>query len=300
MKIGYPCINLGIGCTSAGTFRLRSFSRQAFMEKVAANLDCLLQILLFNAAHQILFFRISSDIVPFASHPICRIDWRDCFREKLGGIGVFIRRQGIRVSMHPDQFTLINSLDDDVFSASLRELAYHARMLDSLGLDQSAKIQIHVGGVYGDRDKAIGRFISRYRSMDESIKRRLVIENDDRNYTASDCLKISDETGIPVVLDVFHHRLNNEGEPLEAVFPAFVKTWGKKDGLPIVDYSAQQRGARRGTHSRSLPVADFHRFLDKSKPYDFDLMLEIKDKERSALKALAAAGKDGRIVRGKT
>jgi hypothetical protein len=39
------------------------------------------------------------------------------------------------------------------------------------------------------------------------------------------------------------------------------------------------------------------RFLNESKPYDVDIMLEIKDKESSALKALKYIEKDKRFVK---
>lgn len=296
MKIGYPCLNLSLGCTSSGTFRLRSFSPRLLGEKAASNLECLRRILTYNIAHDILFFRITSDLVPFASHPVCRCDWRRRFRVEFTGIGDFIRRHGIRISMHPDQFTLINAHDRGIVARSVRELRYHADVLDALGLDRAAKIQIHVGGLYGDRKKSIERFITRYRLLDERLRQRLVIENDDRNFTVADCLRIHHETGVPVLLDVFHHSLNNRGEPIEDVFPRVFSTWGRNDGLPMLDFSAQARGARRGTHIRSLPPSRFAQFLSCSKPYDFDVMLEIKDKERSARAAVRLAKDDARFV----
>jgi UV DNA damage endonuclease len=295
MKIGYPCINLRLGCRSSSTFRLKSYSAKLLSEKVAGNLDCLLKILQFNVAHGILFFRISSDLVPFASHPVCRVDWRRAFRDEFKTLGAFIKKHRIRISMHPDQFTLINSVDPSVFRRSVKELRYHASVLDAMGLDSSAKIQIHVGGVYGDRVKSIARFVRRFRELPANVRRRLVIENDDINYPAADCLNISRRLGLPVLFDVFHHTLNNRGEEIRDILPLVARTWGKRDGIMMVDYSAQERGKRRGTHSHSIDLRDFKGFLSLSRPIDFDCMLEIKDKEGSALKAVAAARRDERF-----
>jgi len=292
MRIGYPCLNLSLGCTSSGTFRLRSFSTDLLRAKVGSNLDCLARILRYNVARTILFFRISSDLIPFASHPICRFRWGAFFKKRIEEIGGFIRENRVRISMHPDQFTLINSVDRGVFTRSVRELRYHIDLLDIMGLDHSAKVQIHVGGVYGNREKSIERFIKRYQALDERILARLVIENDDRNFPVADCVRISRATGIPVVLDVFHHHLNNRGESLTEMIPLVFKTWTEQDGVPIVDYSSQQRGARRGAHAQSLSPAAFRRFLKLSRPYDFDIMIEIKDKERSAARAIEAARRD--------
>lgn len=197
--------------------------------------------------------------------------------------------------MHPDQFTLINSVDNEVFQRSVKELRYHADVLDLLGVPGSAKIQIHVGGVYGDKKKSIQRFIQRYAKIDTSIKERLVIENDDKQYTLQDCYTIHKETGIPIVFDFFHNELNNSGEKLCKAFEIFTKTWDRKDGIPMVDYSHQKRGRLPGTHTETINPSRFKTFLDATKPFDFDIMLEIKDKEKSALMAVEIASQDNRF-----
>jgi UV DNA damage endonuclease len=296
MKIGYPCINLTIGCKANGTFRLKSFSQGRLIETVAGNLDCLLEILRWNVERHILFFRITSDLVPFASHPVCRFDWQGHFRERFARLGEFIRAHNMRISMHPDPFTLINSQDEAIFDRSRRELLYHAQVLDAMGLDRTAKIQIHVGGVYGDRAESIRRFIRRSESLDPAVRARLVVENDERSYLLHECLTIHETTGLPVLFDVFHHSIMNRGEDLPTCFEKIVPTWGAEDGVPMVDYSTQAAGKPRGSHAPSIDVENFQEFLTRSRPYDFDVMLEIKDKETSAEKAVAAARNDKRFL----
>lgn len=295
MKIGYPCINTTIGCTSSRTFRLNSYSEKRLRETVKDNLACLARILEFNVKHNILFFRITSDLVPFASHTICNFNWSRHFGKQFQEIGNLIRSRGVRISMHPDQFTLINSLDDRVFEKSVRELVYHAQVLDLMELDTSAKIQIHVGGVYNDKEKSMTRFAERFWRLDEIVKRRLVVENDDRRYNLRDCHRLSAETRVPVVFDVFHHEVNSSGETMQEAFALVTKTWKGTDGLPMVDYSSQKAGHRTGKHVATINLKHFREFLDRSKPYDFDVMLEIKNKETSALKAIEIASRDDRF-----
>jgi UV DNA damage endonuclease len=211
-------------------------------------------------------------------------------------LGAYIKKHRIRISMHPDQFTLINSINHVVFRRSVAELRYHADVLDSMGLDPSAKIQIHVGGVYGDREKSIARFIHRFGTLPTNVRRRLVIENDDINYPVADCLEISSPTGLPVLFDNFHHALNNRGEKARDILPRVAHTWRKRDGIMMVDYSSQEPGKRRGTHVRTIDLKEFGKFLAMSRPIDFDCMLEIKDKEESAIKAVAAAQRDNRFL----
>jgi UV DNA damage endonuclease len=253
---------------------------------VAENLDCLREILAFNLHQELLFFRITSDLIPFASHPVNQFGWQSYFQSHFQEIGQFITGHGFRISMHPDQFTLINSLDTRVFARSVKELEYHAAVLDLLGLDTTAKLQIHVGGIYGDKMKSMQRFIERFATLDEGIRSRLVIENDDRLYTLRDCLRIHERTGIPVLFDAFHHEVNSSGESLPEAMRMVTQTWGTRDGVPMVDYSSQEPGERARKHAETIDLAHFQRFVEATREFEFDLMLEIKDKEQSAVKAL--------------
>src|SRR4030043_611262 len=162
MRIGYPCINRTICCTASSTFRLKSYTESRVKQTVKNNLECLRRILQFNLEHNLLFLRISSDLVPFASHPINRFNWQTHFQEAFEEIGKFITKNRMRISMHPDQFTLINSIEDEIFGRSKNELKYHAEILELMKLETSAKIQIHVGGAYGDKKKSMERFITRF------------------------------------------------------------------------------------------------------------------------------------------
>jgi UV DNA damage endonuclease len=250
------------------------------------NLSCLTEILAFNRAHNLLFFRISSDLIPFASHPICDFPWQQAYKETFRRIGSFIKKHNMRVSMHPDQFVLINSLEEDIFHRSVKELLYHAEVLDLLGTPRSAKIQIHVGGRYGQKEKSLKRFIERYGYLPRHIKKRLVIENDERLYGVEDCLFIHEKLKIPIVFDVLHFRCNNSGTPMRDMILKAFSTWSKNDGVPIVDYSSQEKAKRAGSHSHSININDFREFLKEKKGLDCDIMCEIKDKEKSAMKAL--------------
>jgi len=291
VRIGYPCINRSIGCTANSTFRLASYSEDRLIRTVQNNLGCLEGILRYNVDKGLLFFRISSDLVPFASHPICSFDWGAHFGKQLRAMGRYIAKQGLRISMHPDQFVLLNSIRDDVVRRSLDELEYHCRVLDTMGLDGSGKIQIHVGGLYGDRESALARFIEAYGSLSEDLRARLTIENDDRLFSLRDCLTIHGKTGIPVLFDTFHHECLNHGESVRDGLRLAQTTWGTKDGSLMADYSTQERGQRTGSDAKTLDSRRFKRFLLETKGIDFDLMLEIKDKERSAVRALEIARK---------
>lgn len=288
MKIGYPCINLSLDCRSSKTFRLASYSEERMRLCIDNNLGCLFKILEYNLNHDLMFFRITSDLIPFASHPVCTFPWQSVYASAFAELGQFIRGKGMRVAMHPDQFVLINALNEDIFQKSVSEILYHTQILDLLGLDETAKIQIHIGGVYHDKVTSIKRFVDRYHTLPEEIKRRLVIENDERLYDIHDCLSIHDATKIPLVFDVFHFRCNNRGELIDSVFSKVNKTWRQKDGVAIVDYSSQDPAKRTGAHAATVSLEDFESILSALKGFDFDIMCEIKDKEKSALRVASA------------
>jgi UV DNA damage endonuclease len=296
MRIGYPCTNRTLGCRGASTLRLSSFSLERLDQAVEANLRCLETMLHFNAEHGIRFFRITSDLIPFASHPEIEPPWRHLYARALADMGPVIQHLGIRIGMHPGQYTVLNSPDEQVLKNTMRDLVYHVGVLDEMGLDATAKVQIHLGGVYGDREASLARFVARARLLPETIRRRLVLENDERSFGLADCLRAAEVARLPVLLDVYHHRLKNGGETLGEALAAAAETWSAADGPPIVDYSSPSPGGRFGQHAETLDAIDFAAFLRESAASDFDLMLEIKDKELSALRAVELARTDLRLI----
>lgn len=291
MKIGYPCINNQINCTTNTTFRLANYSEENLIDKVMNNLNCLQEILKFNTDNGLMFFRLSSAIIPFASHPICKFDWQNYFKDYFQEIGNFIKKNKMRISMHPDQFTLINAQNPDIVERSVADLKYHCEFLDCLNLDDSTKVQIHVGGVYGEKEKAMERFILNYKKLPDFIQRRLAVENDDKSYSLRDCLDISVKTEIPIIFDNFHHECLNNGENFSLAVKLASQTWQKKDGILMTDYSSQAPNEKRCKHVENIDLAKFESYLQETKETDFDIMLEIKDKEKSALQALEVVKK---------
>ena len=288
MRIGYPCVNESLDCSSSSTFRLASYSESRVEQAVAGNLACLQRILEFNVAHGLLFFRISSGIVPFGSHPVNTFPWQTRFTAEFRAIGDYIRAHDMRVSLHPDQFVVLNSPDAGIVARSVAELAYQGAMLDLMGLDSTAKLQIHVGGLYGDREAAMARFAATYQQLPAAVRPRVVIENDDRLFSLRDCLRLSAEVGVPVLFDTFHHECLNHGEPMAEALRLAAATWHPvRDGLPLLDYSSQQPDERKGKHATSLAEDLFRDLLPHLRGLDADIMLEIKDKEASALRACA-------------
>jgi UV DNA damage endonuclease len=269
LKIGYPCINRSIGCTANSTFRLKSYSEKRMIESIKNNLECLQKILEFNKKKNLLFFRISSDLIPFASHPICEFDWQGVFKKDFKKVGNYIKKNNFRISMHPDQFIVLNSNKEKVVERSIRELEYHYNLLDLMELDKTAKIQLHMGGVYGNKKRSVERFAKNYRKLETLLKERLCIENDDKSYTLADCLELNRIIGIPVIFDTFHHECLNNGESIKEGIKLSQKTWKKKDGILMLDYSNQEKGQKKGKHIETIDESLFREFLTENRGIDF-------------------------------
>jgi UV DNA damage endonuclease len=284
IRVGFVGYSLTMDCRSSKKFRLASYSEERFCATLESNLACLGEIMRYSVEHGMLHFRISSELVPFASHPVCSVDWAARYTGAFAELGAYARAQGMRLSMHPGQYTLINSTSEATVDASIRELVYHAQIFDLMGMDATHKIQIHVGGIYGDKDPSIARFVENFGRLPEAVRRRLVVENDDRLYNIADCLRIHEAVGTPIVFDNLHHRLLNAGESMAEAFEAARATW--TDARMMVDYSSQGDEKRIGGHADTLDEADFRAFLADVPSRDFDCMIEIKDKDLSALKAL--------------
>lgn len=288
MKIGYPCVNEAMDCSAANTFRLASYSEERLMAAVSANLTCLRRMLEWNVAQGLLFFRMGSGIVPFGSHEINTFPWQTHFAAEFREIGDYLKANDLRVSFHPDQFVVLNSPSPDIVRRSIEELIYQGSMLDIMGLDGTAKLQIHVGGLYGERELAIGRFAAVHATLPDAVKARVVVENDDRLFPLRDCLHLHELTGVPILFDNFHHECLNHGEPMHEALRLAAATWHPtRDGVPMMDYSSQALGERKGKHTDDLVDDLFREFLTNLHGLDMDLMLEIKNKEASALRAVA-------------
>lgn len=290
MAIGYACLTIGVPGTSISSCTLKNATQDNIHSLILKNLAALEVMLDYNIRHGIQLFRISSDLIPFGSHPINQVTWWNDYRAYFEVLGDKIKKSGLRVSMHPGQYTVINSNDPGVVERSVQELVYHARFLDTLGVDRTNKLVLHIGGVYGDKITATNNFIREYARLPEEVKRRLVIENDERCYNINEVLEISKACGAPVVFDNLHHRINPPTEKLLDYewIRRCSNTWKPEDGRQKIHYSQQKDQAPPGSHSDTIflqPFTEFYQPLSEVAP---DIMLEVKDKNLSAIKCIHA------------
>ncbi len=288
MSIGYACLTIGTENTGLTKCKLSSATPQKLRELIASNLTALEAMLDYNIRNRIKLFRISSDLIPFGSHPLNQISWWEEYDPTLRNIGKKIKDHGIRVSMHPGQYTVLNSPDIGVVDKAIKELVYHARILDALQTEESSKLVLHIGGSYGNKKEAMERFIKEFWQLPGEVRRRLILENDEKNYNIQEVLTISEYTGSPVVFDNLHHSLNMPREKKEEQewIRNCQSTWKEKDGPQKIHYSQQKAGAHPGSHSDTILSGAFLEFYGRLPNPKPDIMLEVKDKNLSALKCI--------------
>jgi len=286
LRIGYACIALAVQNADLRSCTLKNAFQERLLALAAQNLAALEHIVDYNIKNKILLYRISSDLIPFGSSAAAFLPWEAENAERFAAIGAKIARSGMRVSMHPGQYTVLNSPDADVVRRSLDALAYHARVLDALGLGPEHKLVLHAGGKYGDAKSAMSRFCARFGELDEAVKRRLVLENDGTIYTIAEVLELCARTGLPAVYDNLHNTLNPADPAKTDAFwiQQCAPTWNPGDGPQKIHYSQQHPQKTRGAHSATIQIDPFLSFV-RALPYEaLDIMLEVKDKNLSALK----------------
>ncbi|WP_026885927.1 UV DNA damage repair endonuclease UvsE [Clostridium beijerinckii] len=297
MSIGYACLTIGIPDTNLKSCIAKNLTEEKLLEIISYNLKSLKNIIDYNIKNNIKLFRISSDLIPFGSSPLNQLSWWDMFSQEFAEIGRKIMENDIRVSMHPGQYTVLNSPNDDVVKRAIEDLNYHVKILDNLGVGKNHKIILHIGGVYNDKEQAINRFADNYKLLNNQVKERLVIENDDKSYNINDVLKIGEELNIPVIFDNLHNEINYyDREKSDSYWISECnKTWKEKDGRQKIHYSQQDPFKKAGSHSNTIKISKFIEFYESVKGQDIDIMLEVKDKNLSAVKCINSITENTKI-----
>lgn len=209
IRIGYASLVWDFPKANFKTVRLKNFSVEKIRELIAFNLNSLNQITDYNIKHGIRMFRLSSSLIPFGSLPINSLDWVSEFSEEIEIIKSKLINHDIRISIHPGQYTVLNSKDPQVVENAILDLEYHVDVLKAFGGTRENKMILHIGGVYGDKKQATQRFIHVANNvLSDRVREHLILENDERSYSAQEVYEIAQATSLPMVFDNLHHKIN--------------------------------------------------------------------------------------------
>ena len=247
------------------------------------NADALLAALQYCSDNGIGCFRINSQILPIKTHPTYGYVIADLpegveIIRRFKECGEFVKKHKLRTCFHPDQFVVLNSPRLDVVEKSVQELEYQAEVAEWVGADV---INIHGGGAYGDKEKALADFARNLDRLSVRVRSRLTVENDDKIFTPADLLPICKATGIPLVYDVHHHRCNPDGLSIEQATKKAVATWNRE---PMFHLSSPIEGWDGPKPERHHDFIDVNDFPDCWRRKKITVEVEAKAKEVAVLK----------------
>ncbi len=285
VRYGFACKTIGLPGAAQTSLTLSRASRDNLLAVSRHNLDALETMLRYCRKQSLALMRVSSDIIPLASHEAVHFDWQTELRPELESLAALVRQSNVRLSMHPGQYTVLNSPRPDVVRKAVADLAYHAAFLDALQAGPECRIILHLGGGYGDRQSALQRLRSNLTALPPYILHRLALENDERIYTIEDVLAVCRDFDLPAIFDIFHHELNQptHGSMLHWLDRAGA-SWNTRSGRQKIHYSQQLAGGKPGMHSLTIAMPPFMQMHDLLAERDLDVMLEVKDKNLSAVK----------------
>ena len=295
-NLGYACINMTLGAQKPKITTNRSMIKKTFNEKgipYASELglqNCrdLIEIIKWNERNGINFFRLSSDLFPWASdYNLKDLPHYNRIKTLLAGAGYLAQTYGQHITSHPGPFNVLVSPREHVVENTITDLTTHGEVFDLLGLSRTPynKLNIHCNGVYGDKISAMDRFCKNFERLPESVRTRLTVENDDKGsmYSVKDLMYIHERIGIPIVFDYHHHKFCTGGLTEEEALRLAVSTWG--DIKPVVHYSESKSLHENNDKIKPQAHSDYISSLPNTYGLDVDVMLEVKAKELALLDA---------------
>lgn len=251
-------------------------------ELALQNVRDLIEIIKWNYQNDIHFYRMSSDMFPWMSeYKFSDLPDYGKIKTLLAGAGNLANKYNQRLTFHPGPFNVLASPNADVVKKTLSELNKHSEIMDMMGLSTTPynKINIHVGGVYGDKLSTLQRWSDNFHLLDENTKMRTTIENDDKvsAYTVKDLMFIHEQTGIPIVFDYHHHTCHPDNMTHQEALSLAISTW-QNEITPIVHVSEPRDDKNFRAH-HDYVLSEINTY-----GYDVDVMIEAKAKELAVIK----------------
>ena len=300
---GYACINMQLAYPekygNKNSDRIicnRGMIKKTFLKRGVPyaselslkNCNDLFEIIKWNKNNNFNFFRISSDMFPWCSEYHLE-DLPDFNKIKriLEKIGDFVTRNKMRITFHPGPFNVLTSPNKKVVQNCIYDLSVHGKIFDLMKLPRTPynKINIHIGGAYGDKVESMNRFCKNFEYLPESVKKRLTVENDDRDslYSVKDLYNgVYKVIGIPIVFDYHHHRFCSGNITEKEALNLAISTWGFIK--PVVHYSESRNIEQKDNSIKPQAHSDYVYDYINTYGHSLDIMIEAKHKELAVLK----------------
>lgn len=271
-------LNFGLCCQfkeqpikfKTATVKYALLNNKSYLEDIYSNnIKSLFKSIDYCYLNNIRAFRVSSNLFPLATHPNFNFDIK-IVADSLNIIADYAKLNNVVLSLHPDQFVVLNSLKENIINNSIRELIHQVNIAKLLGAEQ---ITLHAGGVYGDKTKSIERLVNVINDLPSEIKQYLCLENDDKSYTPKDIINICELTGCRFIYDVFHHKCNPDDLTIQEATNYCIDLWYSHnkniEGWVHISSSYDNTSA----HSDFIDINDFPKCW-----YDKNLVIDVEAK----------------------
>lgn len=286
VRLGYVALSKALDdVTTSSTITYtnyinKNYNTSKLLEITKNNLDSLYEIIKYNVKNNFHFYRLTSKLVPLATHDKVDFDYITPLLDEYKKIGKLINGNNIRVDTHPDQYAVLNSMDSKIVKNTVEILEYHYKIMDAIGIKDKIII-LHVGSSACGKKASITRFINNFNKLPDHIKKCIAVENDDKVYNIKDVLELCHKINVPMVLDYHHFICNNEKEDINDYLKEIIDTWDGK--IPKMHFSSPKSKLKKEfrSHSDYINKECFIKFINilKKQDKDIDIMLEAKAKD---------------------
>ena len=183
--------------------------------------------------------RLGSDVLPVYTEPTWCYYWRKpdviayCEKE-FAKVGATARALDVRLSMHPGQFTVLASDNEEIVERSIEEFEYHTDVIRWMGYGrtfQDFKNNVHISGRKGPA--GIKNVVDT--RLSPEARNTITIENDENKWGIDASLELVDTCAL--VLDIHHHWCR-EGEYIEPTDDRYLRIMDSWRGVrPVIHYS---------------------------------------------------------------
>lgn len=287
IRLGYACISKTLSnVTTSSTVTYTTFQKDKDYKKIdtaiKSNLNALKEILTYNIKNNIHFFRLSSKLIPLATKSDVIFDYIDPYKDYYHSIAKIIKDNKLRIDFHPDEFCVLNSTKSEVVKNSIAILEYHYNLLKALEIKNKILV-LHIGGNTFGKKNSISRFINNFNTLSKDIQESIAIENDDKIFNIRNCVYISKNINVPVILDYHHHICNHDELDINDYLKDILSSW--HNTTPKMHFSSPKNKTKKDfrSHNDYINVDDFINFIDLLKPFnhDVDIMIEAKAKDEA-------------------
>lgn len=287
IRLGYACISKTLSnVTTSSTVTYTTFQKDKDYKKIdtaiKSNLNALKEILTYNIKNNIHFFRLSSKLIPLATKSDVIFDYIDPYKDYYNSIAKIIKDNKLRIDFHPDEFCVLNSTKSEVVKNSIAILEYHYNLLKALEIKNKILV-LHIGGNTFGKKNSISRFINNFNTLSKDIQESIAIENDDKIFNIRDCVYISKNINVPVILDYHHHICNHDELDINDYLKDILSSW--HNTTPKMHFSSPKNKTKKDfrSHNDYINVDAFINFIDILKPFnhDVDIMIEAKAKDEA-------------------